>query len=165
MHYGVFSQLEKPIAFGSSVVGNNNKGEKIYNLVLQYEVRLEEQHKCGGAYLKFLRWGSSSQSDLSEYESASAVDNDTPYSIMFGPDKCGGTNKVHFIVQIQNPLTEEWAEHHYRDILSMANDKRTHLYTIHIKQSGDFDIYLDNVKVWYFIYIYIYKYTSTVCII
>ena len=29
---------------------------------------------------------------------------DTPYTIMFGPDKCGETNKVHFILRHKNPV-------------------------------------------------------------
>ena len=151
MHYGVLAQFDKPIVFGlltdpskAADLDSLNLYKDISHkdLVLQYEVRLEEQHICGGAYLKLLRPESSPYSELT-----SSIDNDTPYSVMFGPDKCGSTNKVHFIVQIQNPLTKIWVEHHYRDILSMANDKRTHLYAIHIKKNGDFDIYLDNIKV------------------
>ena len=39
-----------------------------------------------------------------------ALDNESPYSIMFGPDKCGGTNKVHFIFRFTNPVTGETEE-------------------------------------------------------
>ena len=35
---------------------------------------------------------------------------DTPYTIMFGPDKCGETNKVHFILRHKSPVTGEWEE-------------------------------------------------------
>jgi calnexin len=44
-----------------------------------------------------------------------AVDNfngDSDYSIMFGPDKCAGTNKVHFIYKHKNPNTGKWEEKH-----------------------------------------------------
>jgi calnexin len=124
-HYGIFHEFSSPIVA--------TKGK---DLIIQYEVRLEEQHNCGGAYLKFPR----AQSGVS----LANLDNDTPYSIMFGPDKCGSTNKVHFIVQVQNPVTKKWNEHHLKEVLSMANDKRTHLYGVHIKPNGSFDLYLDN---------------------
>lgn len=66
----------------------NVKGK---SLVVQYEVILEETLACGGAYVKLPR---ADASDLSLFN------DDTPYSIMFGPDKCGSNaNKVHFILQ------------------------------------------------------------------
>lgn len=42
--------------------------------------------ECGGAYLKLLRDNKKLHAD--EFSNAS------PYVIMFGPDKCGATNKV-----------------------------------------------------------------------
>ena len=41
---------------------------------------------CGGAYMKLLR----DNEDLHQEEFSNA----SPYVIMFGPDKCGSTNKV-----------------------------------------------------------------------
>ena len=77
------------------------------NFVVQYEVRLQEGLDCGGAYLKLLK----DDSDLN----LSALKDDTPYTIMFGPDKCGTTNKVHFIFRHQNPVSKEWEEKHMKD--------------------------------------------------
>ena len=54
-------------------------------LVVQFELKLSEGLTCGGAYLKYLTSG--------EFE-ASGLKDDTPYTVMFGPDKCGSTNKV-----------------------------------------------------------------------
>lgn len=42
--------------------------------------------ECGGAYMKLLRDNKELHAD--EFSNAS------PYVIMFGPDKCGATNKV-----------------------------------------------------------------------
>jgi calnexin len=42
--------------------------------------------ECGGAYMKLLQNNKKLQSE--EFSNAS------PYVIMFGPDKCGSTNKV-----------------------------------------------------------------------
>lgn len=71
-HYGIVAQLDKPV-----------KAEK--GLALQFELKLADGLTCGGAYLKYLTSG--------EFE-ASGLKDDTPYTVMFGPDKCGATNKV-----------------------------------------------------------------------
>ena len=42
--------------------------------------------------------------------SADGFKAETPYTIMFGPDHCGETNKVHFILRHRNPLSGEWEE-------------------------------------------------------
>ncbi|KAB8670409.1 hypothetical protein FH972_026322 [Carpinus fangiana] len=55
-------------------------------LVVQYEVKLQDGLECGGAYMKLLQDNKKLKTD--EFSNAS------PYVIMFGPDKCGSTNKV-----------------------------------------------------------------------
>ena len=37
-----------------------------------------------------------------------------PYTIMFGPDRCGATNKVHLIFRYKSPKTGEIEEKHLR---------------------------------------------------
>ena len=49
--------------------------------------------ECGGAYLKLLKDNKALH--------AEEFSNDTPYVIMFGPDKCGATNKV---IQLAQPF-------------------------------------------------------------
>ena len=74
----------------------------------------------------------------------SQLNSDTRYSIMFGPDKCGSNNKIHFIIQYQNPISKEWEEKHFNTTIAMRSDKsKTHLYTLHIKSNNDFEIYVD----------------------
>jgi len=94
--------------------------------VIQYEVRLQEGIECGGAYLKFLH------PQEAGWTAADLKDN-TGYSVMFGPDKCGSTNKVHFILRIKNPITGEYVEHHLNSPPFPINDKNTHVYTAVIK--------------------------------
>ena len=60
-------------------------------LVLQYELKLSEGLTCGGAYLKYL-------TATPDFDPADLTDG-TPYSIMFGPDKCGATNKVRALAR------------------------------------------------------------------
>lgn len=58
----------------------------------------------------------------------------TPYTIMFGPDKCGEDYKLHFIFRHQNPLNKDWEEKHAKrpdvDLKKFYTDRKTHLYTL-----------------------------------
>jgi len=107
---------------------------KDQDLVVQYEFKADS-FQCGGAYVKFPR-----SQTLNNFAD---LDNDTPYTIMFGPDKCGSTNKVHFILQHQNPLTSKWEEKHFADAPLAKTDANTHLYTLHIRKDNTFAIYID----------------------
>ena len=50
-------------------------------LVLQYDLKIADGVTCGGAYLKFL----TADADIKFEE----LKDDSPYTVMFGPDKCG----------------------------------------------------------------------------
>jgi calnexin len=110
-------------------------------LVLQYEVRLQQGQECGGAYLKLV----SADSNGKPFD-AKKFKNDYPYVIMFGPDKCGSTNVVHFIFRHKNPVTGEWEEKHLQNGPIPVNDKLTHLYTLHIKPDNTFEVLIDQVS-------------------
>jgi calnexin len=109
---------------------------KDQDLVVQYEFKADP-FQCGGAYVKLPQ-----ASVLSDFED---LDNDTPYTIMFGPDRCGSTNKVHFILQHQNPITKKWEEKHFIDAPAAKTDANTHLYTLHLRKDNSFAIYIDKV--------------------
>jgi calnexin len=111
----------------------HNKGK---DFVVQYELKLEEGLSCGGAYVKLPRAGDAG--DLSE------LTNETPYTIMFGPDRCGTSNdKVHFIMQHQNPISKEWEEKHLTRTPTVFVDSATHLYTLEVRSDNTFSIYID----------------------
>lgn len=123
-HYAVGATLAKPF---------DNTGK---DLVIQYEVQVRDGAKCGGAYVKMLRGPAG--------EDMEGLNNDSPYSVMFGPDKCfRDTNKVHFIFQHENPLTNEWEEKHYKDAPKIKDDNGFHVYTLHVKTDSTFDLYID----------------------
>ncbi|XP_078433215.1 calnexin homolog [Wolffia australiana] len=105
-------------------------------VVLQYEARLQNGLECGGAYLKFLRPQAAGWSPRE-------FDNESPYSIMFGPDKCGATNKVHFILKMKNPKTGAYAEHHLKLPPSVPYDKLSHVYTAVLTPDNRLKILLD----------------------
>ncbi|RVX73247.1 Calnexin [Exophiala mesophila] len=113
----------------------DNKGK---TLVVQYEVKLQNGLECGGAYLKLLRDNKALH--------AEEFSNSSPYVIMFGPDKCGATNKVHFIFQHKNPKTGEYEEKHLKSPPQAKTSKLTTLYTLIVKPDNTFEILIDNVS-------------------
>lgn len=123
-HYGYTATLDKPI------------GNKEGQFVFQYELKAENSISCAGAYMKLLRAEAGIAAD--------ALDGDSPYTIMFGPDKCGATNKVHFIIQVKNPKSGEYEEKHFATPPYVKTDKLSHLYTLVIDSaSNDFEIRID----------------------
>ncbi|KAK7679910.1 hypothetical protein QCA50_017069 [Cerrena zonata] len=100
------------------------------DLVLQYEIKLQDGLSCGGTYVKLLNQGY----DESEFN------GETPYQIMFGPDVCGSNDKVHFIINRPNPSTGEVEAHHLRTAPMSRNDQLTNLYTLILKKNQDFEI-------------------------
>ncbi|KAL2342840.1 hypothetical protein Fmac_004125 [Flemingia macrophylla] len=105
-------------------------------VVLQFETRLQNGLECGGAYLKYLR---PQEAGWKPKE----FDNGSPYSIMFGPDKCGATNKVHFIFKHKNPKSGEYVEHHLKHPPSVPSDKLSHVYTAILKSDNELQILID----------------------
>ncbi|TRY87596.1 hypothetical protein DNTS_005986 [Danionella cerebrum] len=91
-HHAISALLNKPFIF-------NNKP-----LIVQYEVNFQDGIDCGGAYIKLL--SDSKDLNLEEFHDR------TPYSIMFGPDKCGEDYKLHFIFRHKNPLNGDVEEKH-----------------------------------------------------
>lgn len=123
-HFGLTSMIENIAPNGG-------------DLVLQYEVRFTESVTCGGAYLKFL--------DAKRFSDPKSLNNESPYIVMFGPDKCGSdTNKVHFILRHENPVSHEWTEHHFNSPPKIKTDVFTHLYTLVIHSDNTFEIKIDD---------------------
>lgn len=124
-HSAIASRLSKPFVFDAKP------------LIVQYEVLLQDGQECGGAYLKLL----SEIRDLGEFH------DKTPYSIMFGPDKCGNDLKLHFIFKHRNPLNGTVEEKHCKKpkerLEEYFSDKLPHLYTLILKPDNTFEISVD----------------------
>ena len=73
--------------------------------------------------------------------------NASPYIIMFGPDKCGSTNKVHFIFRHKTPKTGEYEEKHLKSAPKASISKTTSLYTLIVNPDQTFDIKIDGESV------------------
>ncbi|KAI9911844.1 hypothetical protein PsorP6_009544 [Peronosclerospora sorghi] len=130
-HYGLAVKLDKPLRLD----GRDEKKE----IVVQYEVKLQKGLDCGGAYVKLLR-----QNEKQDYSSFSDL---TPFVLMFGPDKCGASDKVHLIFQHKNPLTGEYEEKHMMEAPRIQSDKDTHLYTAVIRDDNTFEVFVDQKSV------------------
>lgn len=108
-----------------------NKG-----IVVQFDVKFKEELKCSGSYIKLL----TESEDGIKYQEFS---DKTPYTIMFGPDMCGSTNKVHFIFRHLNPKTGQYEEKHLKSAPSIKNNLKSNLYTLSVKPDNTFEIFIN----------------------
>ncbi|THH33133.1 hypothetical protein EUX98_g1015 [Antrodiella citrinella] len=101
-------------------------------LVIQYEVKYQKGGNCGGGYIKLLEDG---------FQTAGKEFSDqTPWTIMFGPDlTCPGT-KVHFIVRHKNPVNGEFEEKHLSLPPKPSIEKLTNLYTLVLHPNNTYDV-------------------------
>jgi len=115
------------------------------DLFIQYELRFQKEIDCGGAYIKLL----TIKDPIDSFYNLELklLNNDFPYTLMFGPDKCGVNNKVHFIVRHKNPISGKYEEKHLKNPPPCKTDTKTHLYTLHILKDNTFKILIDNEEV------------------
>jgi hypothetical protein len=66
---------------------------------------------------------------------------------VFGPDKCGGNNKVHFIFRHLNPKTGEYEEKHLNNAPEAILNKKSNLYTLIVNTDNTFKILINNEPV------------------
>ncbi|CAG9563401.1 unnamed protein product [Danaus chrysippus] len=129
-HAAISTLLDRPFEF------------KDKPLIVQYEVTMQEGQNCGGAYLKLLSRGVNNKADLKQFH------DQTPYTIMFGPDKCGNDNKLHFIFRHKNPKNGTIEEKHCKKptqrLEDIYKDKEPHLYTLIVRPDNTFSVLVDN---------------------
>ncbi|PAA74587.1 hypothetical protein BOX15_Mlig004264g3 [Macrostomum lignano] len=117
--YGISAKFNSPFS---------NAGK---TLVIQFQVKHEQNIDCGGGYVKVL----GSDVDQKNFH------GDTPYKIMFGPDICGpGTKKVHVIFNYKgkNLLTKKE--------IRCKDDELSHLYTLIVKPDNTYEVLIDNER-------------------
>ncbi|XP_075458149.1 calnexin [Ascaphus truei] len=126
-HHAIAGKLKKPFVFDKKP------------LIVQYEVNFQSGIECGGAYVKLLSKSPEQNLDL--------FHDKTPYTVMFGPDKCGEDYKLHFIFRHKNPKTGEYEEKHAKrpdaDLKSYFTDKKTHLFTLVMNPDNSYEILID----------------------
>ncbi|MCP9259507.1 Calnexin [Dirofilaria immitis] len=108
----------------------------------RYEVKYEEGQECGGGYVKLLTEG---------IEVLEEFTDKTPYTIMFGPDKCGAKSSILFIVRFKNPKNGTISEHHMKQpsksVSTYFDDHKTHLYTLIVRSDETFTVLVDESKI------------------
>lgn len=100
------------------------------DLVVQFSVKHAQKIDCGGGYVKIFPSGLDGKK----------MTGDSDYNIMFGPDICGHTNKVHVIFNYKgkNLLTKK--------SINAENDQLTHVYTLIVKPDNSYEVRIDGVK-------------------
>jgi len=106
----------------------NNKDK---TLVLQYSLKHEQNIDCGGGYIKVLPAGLEQEN----------FNGDSIYNIMFGPDVCGTSKKIHVI------FTYKGKNHLIRNEVPYQPDELTHLFTLIVKPDQTYQVLVDDKEV------------------
>jgi len=107
----------------------SNKGK---TLVIQLSVKHEQNIDCGGGYVKLVP-----ADTLTDQKQFQGGDSETKYNIMFGPDICGFSKKVHFI------LNKRGTNHLINQEIPAESDEFTHVYTAVLSPDNTFKVYVD----------------------
>ncbi|KAJ1348507.1 calnexin Cnx1 [Parelaphostrongylus tenuis] len=130
-HHAIAAKFNRPFAFNEKT------------LVVQFEVRYEEGQECGGGYLKLLSEGA--EKNLANFQ------DKTPYTVMFGPDKCGASGKIHLIFRYKNPKNGSIDEYHVKQPSNIGStywdDHETHLYTLVVHSDGAYTVSVDQKEI------------------
>jgi len=104
----------------------SNEGK---DLIVQYTIKQTKDVDCGGSYIKLFSAGFEPEE----------MTGDSEYAVMFGPDQCGSTKRVHAILSYngENLLRKE-------DVRLNVYDKLTHLYTFIVKADRTYEVKVDN---------------------
>lgn len=110
--------------------------------VLQYEMRPQVAFTCSGPYIKIFSNKSFEPKDLT---------NESEYTIMFGPDRCGHSKKIHFIFNHFHPKRHIFLQKSMKQNTKISNnvpiDVYNHLYTLIVRPNNTFSILVDNTEI------------------
>ena len=99
------------------------------DIVVSLQVKHEQGLDCGGGYIKLMP-----EMDPTKFN------GDSEYWMMFGPDQCGHTKKVHIIFNYKGENLLWKKEPRYPD------DKLTHVYTVVVHADNTYEFYIDQEK-------------------
>ncbi|KAJ3450256.1 calreticulin and calnexin [Anaeramoeba flamelloides] len=127
--YGISHRFSKPLDFSEN------------GIIFHYTIRWQFPLNCGGAYVKFFREPKSFLFD------PKTVNGLTPYSLMFGPDRCGSKSVVHFRISTKRKLEETQEsknyEKHLKKTASVPLNLIAHSYMLRVYQ-GKYELKIDN---------------------
>jgi len=121
------SQDARFYAISSKMTDFSNKDK---TLVLQFRIKHEQNIDCGGGYVKILPSGLDQQN----------FNGESPYNIMFGPDICGSTKRIHVI------FTYKGKNHLINKNLNCESDELSHIYTLIVNPDNSYEVLVDNVE-------------------
>jgi calreticulin len=112
--YASSAQISNPVT---------NEGK---NIVVSLSVKHEQGIDCGGGYIKLMPKTASKE-----------FNGESEYWMMFGPDICGYSKKIHLIFNYkgQNLLWKKEPR--------CEDDKFTHVYTVVVKPDNTYEVYVD----------------------
>jgi calreticulin len=117
------SQDAKFYSASTSFNAVDNKGK---DLVVSFSVKHEQGIDCGGGYIKLLP-----KMDAKNFH------GESEYFMMFGPDICGYTKKIHLIFNY-NGKNLLWKKEP-----RCEDDKLTHVYTVVVKADNTYQVLVD----------------------
>eukprot|EP01065_Artemidia_motanka_P048356 TRINITY_DN7767_c0_g1_i1.p2 TRINITY_DN7767_c0_g1~~TRINITY_DN7767_c0_g1_i1.p2 ORF type:complete len:410 (+),score=209.39 TRINITY_DN7767_c0_g1_i1:92-1231(+) len=105
----------------------SNKGKSV---AVSFQLKDAQGIDCGGGYIKL----------LSEPFEPKEFHGESPYWMMFGPDICGYTKKIHLILNYKgkNLLWKKEPR--------PVDDRLTHVYTAIINSDGTYEMQVDGEK-------------------
>jgi calreticulin len=116
--------------YGMSAKLDENFTNEGKQLVLQFSVKHEQNLDCGGAYIKLLA------GDVDQ----DSFGGDTDYSIMFGPDVCGSSNRKTHVIFNYPPKGDNLL---IKEEVRVETDNLSHLYTLVIEPDNTFKVMID----------------------
>jgi len=101
-------------------------------IIIQFSVKHAQKIDCGGGYVKVF------PANFNPEE----LHGDSAYNVMFGPDICGySTKKVHVIFEYNGK------NHLIKKEIKCKDDEFTHVYSLVIKPSNEYEVYIDGESV------------------
>ncbi|KAJ3276639.1 hypothetical protein HDV01_004172 [Terramyces sp. JEL0728] len=97
------------------------------DFIVQFSAKFEQNIDCGGGYVKIMPPGFNPEE----------FNGDTVYNIMFGPDICGNTKRVHAILNYKNE------NHLIKHQVLPGSDQLTHLYTFIVHPDQTYELLVD----------------------
>lgn len=97
------------------------------DFVVSFSVKHEQKIDCGGGYLKLLKPGFTQDT----------FNGDSDYNIMFGPDICGSSKKVHVIMNYKGKNVE------LSKTIAPKTDEFTHTYTLIVSKDNTYEVQID----------------------
>ena len=100
-------------------------------IIIKYKHHNHQQGiDCGGGYIKVL-----------PKTEAAKFNGDSSYWMMFGPDICGATKKIHLIFGYKGRNLE------WKKTPKAEDDKLTHVYTVIVNADNTYEVQVDGKKV------------------